>query len=63
MYKEFYGLKRTAFDITPDPSFFFPTPRHNEALANLSCGIRFRKGFVALTGEVGTGKTSSDMML
>ena len=57
MYKEFYGLKRTPFDITPDPSFFFPTPRHNEALANLSCGIRWRKGFVALTGEVGTGKT------
>lgn len=57
MYKDFYGLKRNPFDITPDPSFFFPTPRHNEALANLSCGIRWRKGFVALTGEVGTGKT------
>lgn len=57
MYKDFYGLRRAPFDITPDPSFFFPTPRHNEALANLSCGIRWRKGFVALTGEVGTGKT------
>lgn len=57
MYKEFYGLRRNPFDITPDPTFFFPTPRHNEALANLSYGVRWRKGFVALTGEVGTGKT------
>lgn len=57
MYKEFYGLRRNPFDITPDPAFFFPTPRHNEALANLSYGVRWRKGFVALTGEVGTGKT------
>jgi len=57
MYKEFYGLQRNPFDITPDPTFFFPTPRHNEALANLSYGVRWRKGFVALTGEVGTGKT------
>lgn len=57
MYKDFYGLQRGAFDITPDPAFFFPTPRHNEALANLSYGVRWRKGFVVLTGEVGTGKT------
>lgn len=57
MYKEFYQLERNPFDITPDPAFFFPTPRHNEALANLSYGVRWRKGFVVLTGEVGTGKT------
>jgi len=57
MYQEFYGLQRNPFDITPDPRFFFATPRHNEALANLSYGIRWRKGFVVLTGEVGTGKT------
>lgn len=57
MYKQFYGLERTPFEITPDPAFFFPTPRHNEALANLSYGVRWRKGFVVLTGEVGTGKT------
>jgi type II secretory pathway predicted ATPase ExeA len=57
MYKEFYGLRRKPFEITPDPAFFFPTPRHNEALANLSYGVRWRKGFVVLTGEVGTGKT------
>lgn len=57
MYKQFYELKRSPFEITPDPTFFFPTPRHNEALANLSYGVRWRKGFVVLTGEVGTGKT------
>lgn len=57
MYKAFYELKRNPFDITPDPASFFPTPRHNEALANLSYGVRWRKGFVVLTGEVGTGKT------
>jgi general secretion pathway protein A len=57
MYKSFYGLKRNPFDITPDPSFLFSTKRHNEALASLYYGVRSRKGFVVLTGEVGTGKT------
>jgi general secretion pathway protein A len=57
MYKSFYGLKRNPFDITPDPSFLFPTSRHNEALAALYYGVRRHKGFVVLTGEVGTGKT------
>jgi general secretion pathway protein A len=57
MYKQFFDLKRNPFEITPDPTFFFPTPRHNEALANLSYGVRWRKGFIVLTGEVGTGKT------
>jgi len=57
MYKLFFEMKCGPFEITPDPTFFFPTPRHNEALANLSYGIRCRKGFVVLTGEVGTGKT------
>jgi general secretion pathway protein A len=57
MYKSFYSLKRNPFDITPDPSFLFPTKRHNEALAALYYGVRRHKGFVVLTGEVGTGKT------
>src|SRR5215472_9895647 len=57
MYKAFYQLKRNPFEITPDPSFLFPTERHNEALAALYYGVRRRKGFVVLTGEVGTGKT------
>lgn len=57
MYKAFYNLKRNPFEITPDPSFLFPTRRHNEALASLYYGVRRHKGFVVLTGEVGTGKT------
>ena len=57
MYKAFYGLKRNPFEITPDPSFLFSTERHNEALASLYYGVRRHKGFVVLTGEVGTGKT------
>ncbi len=57
MYKAYYNLKRNPFEITPDPSFLFPTARHNEALAALYYGVRRHKGFVVLTGEVGTGKT------
>jgi general secretion pathway protein A len=57
MYESFYNLKRGPFDITPDPSFLFSTKRHNEALAALYYGVRWRKGFVVLTGPVGTGKT------
>ncbi len=57
MYKSFYNLKRSPFELTPDPFFLFPTPRHNEALATLYHGVRGHKGFVVLTGEVGTGKT------
>jgi general secretion pathway protein A len=57
MYKTFYNLKRSPFEITPDPFFLFPTRRHNEALAALYYGVRRHKGFVVMTGEVGTGKT------
>ncbi len=57
MYKSFYKLRLNPFEITPDPSFLFPTPRHNEALAALYYGVRAHKGFIVLTGEVGTGKT------
>lgn len=57
MYKKFYGLTRNPFEVSPDPYFFCPTPRHTEALANLAYGVFRRKGFVVLTGEVGTGKT------
>lgn len=57
MYKAFFNLKRNPFELTPDPSFLFPTKRHNEALAALYYGVRRHKGFVVLTGEVGTGKT------
>jgi general secretion pathway protein A len=57
MYKQFFNLKRNPFEVSPDPSFLFPTKRHNEALAALYYGVRRRKGFVVMTGEVGTGKT------
>ena len=57
MYKRFYSLQRNPFEITPDPAFLFATKRHNEALAALYHGVRRRKGFVVMTGEVGTGKT------
>lgn len=57
MYEAFYNLKRSPFENTPDPFFLFPTKRHNEALAALYYGVRRRKGFVVMTGEVGTGKT------
>ena len=57
MYKDFYQLRLNPFDITPDPSFLFLTRRHQEALVALYYGVQHRKGFVALTGEVGTGKT------
>lgn len=57
MYKAFYDLKRSPFEIIPDPAFLFATPMHKEALAALYHGVRAHKGFVVLTGEVGTGKT------
>ena len=57
MYKAFFSLTRNPFDLTPDPTCFVPTRRHDEALAALYYGIRRHKGFVVLTGEVGTGKT------
>jgi type II secretory pathway predicted ATPase ExeA len=57
MYKQFYGLARNPFEISPDPNFYCPTPAHNEALASLVYGIEKKRGFVVLTGEVGTGKT------
>lgn len=57
MYKTFFKLTRNPFNPTPDPFCFVPTTRHNEALAALYHGVRQHKGFVVLTGEVGTGKT------
>lgn len=57
MYKAFFNLTRNPFELTPDPAFLFSTRRHNEALAALYYGVRRHKGFVVITGEVGTGKT------
>lgn len=57
MYKAFFHFQLNPFEISPDPYFLYPTVRHYEALASLYYGIRARKGFVVLSGEVGTGKT------
>jgi general secretion pathway protein A len=58
MYLEFYGLKEKPFNATPDPRFLYLTPGHREALAQLIYGVQEHKGFIVLTGEVGTGKTT-----
>ena len=57
MYKRFYGLTRSPFELSPDPYFYYPTPLHNEAFAILNYCVLRRKGFVVVSGEVGTGKT------
>jgi general secretion pathway protein A len=57
MYKEYFQIARDPFELTPDPTCFVATARHNEALASLYYAIRQHKGFVVVTGEVGTGKT------
>lgn len=58
MYKSFFGLKANPFNVNPDPRFLFVTQHTREALACLAYGIQNRKGFMLLTGEVGTGKTT-----
>jgi len=58
MYNAFFGFSESPFSLSPDPSFFFRSEQHEEALANLVYGVQARKGFIVLTGEVGTGKTT-----
>lgn len=58
MYKEFFQLRANPFNVNPDPRYLFLTRHTEEALACLTYGIQSRKGFVLLTGEVGTGKTT-----
>ena len=58
MYREHYGLLRTPFEMTPDPAFLYLGETHREGLATLVYGVQSGKGFVMLTGEVGTGKTT-----
>lgn len=57
MYLTHYGLKRKPFNISPDPLFLWLGKRHQEALATLRYGIIDNKGFLLLTGDIGTGKT------
>jgi len=58
MYTDFYGLRELPFNLTPDPKFLYFSASHQEALAQMLFGINMRRGFVAITGEVGTGKTT-----
>lgn len=58
MYLRFYHLRKEPFHITPDPDFLFLSPSHREALASIVYGVEQKKGFIAITGEVGVGKTT-----
>jgi general secretion pathway protein A len=58
MYTEHFGFSDVPFSVTPDPRFFYANPLYHEAFASLRYGIESRKGFVVITGEVGTGKTT-----
>ncbi|MGB9690753.1 MAG: AAA family ATPase [Candidatus Sumerlaeaceae bacterium] len=58
MYKKYFGLAEEPFNLTPDSRFLFLSERHREALAALTYGVRERKGFILLTGEIGSGKTT-----
>jgi general secretion pathway protein A len=58
MYKSFFGLKENPFNVNPDPRYLLLTKQIEEALTGLMYGIQTKKGFITLTGEVGTGKTT-----
>ena len=58
MYTEYFGLKEAPFSIAPDPRYLYMSAQHREALAHLLYGVGSEGGFVLLTGEVGTGKTT-----
>src|SRR5512135_1501287 len=58
MYQDFYHLKKEPFHITPNPEFLFLSPSHKQALGSIVYGVRNRKGFIVITGEVGVGKTT-----
>ena len=58
MYLSFYGLRKQPFHVTPDPEFLYLSPSHEKALAAITHGVEERKGFIAVTGDVGVGKTT-----
>ena len=58
MYEQFYGLRENPFNVTPNPEYIYLGEHHREALAQLLYGVREKKGFIVITGEVGTGKTT-----
>src|SRR5260370_11789661 len=58
MYEEYYGLHEKPFSLTPDPKFLYRSPSHANAFELLQYAIRRREGFVVVTGDIGTGKTT-----
>ncbi|MBN3038840.1 MAG: AAA family ATPase [Candidatus Omnitrophica bacterium] len=58
MYEQYFGLKEKPFNVTSDPAFLFFSRKHKEAFSHLIYGIKERKGFLEITGEIGTGKTT-----
>ena len=58
MYNEFYGFSENPFELNPDPKFLYLTRSHRDALASMTNGIKNRNGFISVTGDVGTGKTT-----
>jgi general secretion pathway protein A len=58
MYNNYFGFSESPFSVTPDPRFFYTNPVYQEAYANLRYGIEKKKGFIVITGEVGTGKST-----
>ena len=58
MYESFFGLKENPFNLTPDPRYLFLSTQHREALNHLLYGVKERKGFIVMTGGIGTGKTT-----
>src|SRR2546430_16853523 len=58
MYLKYYGFKEEPFNLTPNSKFFFSSQKHSEALCSLIYAINQRKGFIVITGEIGSGKTT-----
>ena len=58
MYNKYYGFKESPFNLTPNSRFFFPSGKHTDALDSLIYAIKERKGFIVITGEIGSGKTT-----
>ena len=63
MYEAFFGLKEKPFRMTPDTRYFFPSARHTDALNHMVYAIEERRGFVVITGEIGSGKTTLSRVL
>jgi type II secretory pathway predicted ATPase ExeA len=63
MYSKYYGLAVKPFENTPDPKFLFPSKSHREVLASLRYGVDTAKGFLLITGDIGTGKTMAIQVL